>query len=62
MSVGFCFYMCGLMNVHIINCILWIFRVTTIYPVQDQNALQDRRVMSIMRYAKKVEKSMFEVA
>jgi len=36
--------------------------VTTIYPVQDQNALQDRRVMSLIQYAKKVEKSMFEVA
>jgi len=38
------------------------FRVTTIYPVQDQTALQDRRVMSLIQYAKKVEKSMFEVA
>ena len=41
---------------------LCVFRVTTIYPVQDQNALQDRRVMSLIQYAKKVEKSMFEVA
>ena len=41
---------------------LYIFRVTTIYPVQDQNALQDRRVMSLIQYARKVEKSMFEVA
>ena len=32
------------------------------YPVQDQNALQDLRVMSLIQYAKKVEKSMFEVA
>ena len=41
-----------------------MFRVTIIYPatVQDQNALQDRRVMSLIQYAKKVEKSMFEVA
>ena len=39
-----------------------MFRVTTIYPVQDQNALQDRRVISLIRYAKKAEKSMFEVA
>ena len=39
-----------------------MFRVTTMYPVQDQNALQDRRVMSLTQYAKKVEKSMFEVA
>ena len=38
------------------------FRVTTIYPVQDQSALQDRRVVSLIQYAKKVEKSMFEVA
>ena len=38
------------------------FRVTTIYPVQDQSALQDRRVISLIQYAKKVEKSMFEVA
>ena len=36
--------------------------MTTIYPVQDHNALQDRRVMSLIQYAKKVEKSMFEVA
>ena len=41
---------------------LYIFRVTTIYPVQDQNALQDHRVMSLIQYARKVEKSMFEVA
>ena len=37
-------------------------RVTTIYPVQDQTALQDYRVMSLIQYAKKVEKSMFEMA
>ena len=61
-QLAFVFYMCGLMIVYIINCILWMFRVTTIYPVQDQNALQDRRVMSLIQYAKKVEKSMFEVA
>ncbi|XP_065886500.1 histone lysine acetyltransferase CREBBP-like isoform X3 [Dysidea avara] len=36
--------------------------VTTIYPVQDQTDLQDRRVMSLIQYAKRVEKSMFEVA
>ena len=45
-----------------IKCVLWMFRVTTIYPVQDQNALQDRRVMSLIQYAKKVEKSVFEEA
>ena len=42
--------------------IVLCYRVTTIYPVQDQTALQDRRVMSLIQYAKKVEKSMFEVA
>ena len=36
--------------------------MTTIYPVQDENALQDRRVLSLIQYAKRVEKSMFEVA
>ena len=42
MSVGFCFYMCDSMNVYIINCILWIFRVTTIYPVQDRSECTTR--------------------
>ena len=53
---------CGLMMFVYIICTLCISRVTTIYPVQDQNALQDRRVMSLIQYAKKVEKSMFEAA
>ena len=45
-----------------INCVLWMFRVTTIYPIQNQKALQDRRVMSLIQYAKKKEKNFFEVA
>ena len=38
--------------------IVLCYRVTTIYPVKD---LQDP-VLSFTQYAKKVEKSMFEVA
>ena len=33
-----------------------------IYPVQGPVALQDRRVTSLIQYAMKVEKSMFETA
>ena len=33
-----------------------------IYPVSDPVALQDRRVTSLIQYAMKVEKAMFETA
>ncbi len=36
--------------------------VEAIYPVQDPVALQDRRVASLIQYAMKVEKAMFETA
>ena len=36
--------------------------VEAIYPVQDPMALQDRRVASLIQYAMKVEKAMFETA
>ena len=41
---------------------MYIFRVTDIYPVRDLNALKDPRVMSLIQYARKVEKRMFEEA
>ena len=36
--------------------------VEAIYPVRDPMALQDRRVASLIQYAMKVEKTMFEAA
>ena len=36
--------------------------VEAIYPIQNPNALQDSRVNSIIQYAMKVEKTMFEVS
>ncbi len=36
--------------------------VEAIYPVQDPVALQDRRVASLIQYAMKVEKAIFETA
>ena len=36
--------------------------VEAIYPVQDPMALQDKRVASLIQYAMKVEKAMFETA
>ena len=36
--------------------------VETIYPIQNPNALQDQRVSSLIQYAMKVEKAMFETA
>jgi len=44
-----------------IDCYV-LYRVNAIYPVQNQAELQDPRVMSLIQYAKKVEKSIFEVA
>lgn len=36
--------------------------VETIYPIQNPSALQDQRVSSLIQYAMKVEKAMFETA
>ena len=36
--------------------------VETIFPIQNANALQDQRVSSLIQYAMKVEKAMFETA
>ena len=36
--------------------------VEAIYPVQDPMALQDKRVASLVQYAMKVEKAMFEIS
>ena len=36
--------------------------VETIYPIQNPTALQDQRVSSLIQYAMKVEKAMFEMA
>ena len=37
-------------------------RVETIFPIQNPHALQDQRVSSLIQYAMKVEKAMFETA
>ena len=37
-------------------------RVETIFPIQNPHALQDQRVSSLIQYAMKVEKAMFEMA
>ena len=34
----------------------------TIFPIQNPHALQDQRVSSLIQYAMKVEKAMFEMA
>ena len=54
---------CYLQSIMIPVCsLLPLLSVEAIYPIQNPNASQDQQVSSLIQYAMKVEKAMFETA
>ena len=57
--LSLCGAICQILTCSLLPCLP---SVEAIYPIQNPNALQDQRVSSLIQYAMKVEKAMFETA